>query len=144
VIVFGGKDSYKVWTHGQFACALQHVNDQPSMVIWPRRAAPGAGAFIVGIKALHQYFQEPFEKGRPSEYGIASCIEALDVMKLSPTDRHACIQLMDILYQYADDLVRMPPDLTPADLSPAVKKAVEKIELLANGDPVAEVEPTKH
>jgi hypothetical protein len=144
VIVFGGKDCYKVWTHGQFACALQHINDQPSMVIWPRRAAPGAGAFIVGHKALHQYFREPFEHGKPSEYGISSCIQALDVMKLSPTDKHACIQLMDILYQYADDLIRMPPDTSPRELAPAVAKAVEKVELLANGETVAEVEPTAH
>lgn len=133
-LVLGGPDALRVYRKGQFGVALQHIDDEESICIWPLRKQPGAGAFIVGLRSLHQYFDA--HTARPTRYAFLSCMQALDVMKIGATDRHALHQLLDVLYEYAPDLVVMPPDLRPREL-PA---GLESAEIIVDGKVEARVE----
>ncbi len=134
-IVPGGKDAIKVYRKGQFCVSIEHVNGEESLCIWPLRRQEGAGAMVVGLSALHQYFEQPYERGRPSRYGMVSCMQALDVMKIGATDKGALIQLLDILYEYAPDVKDAPPDLRPAK----TPKGIDGAELLVDGEVVSRV-----
>lgn len=137
-IVLGGPDAWRVHRKGQFVLALQHVGigdgeDEPALVIWPSRPAPGAGAMVICLSAVGQYLDS--KTGMPTPHAIASYQQALEAMKLSSTDRYAVRQLCDIVFEFAPDLIRMPPRIQRAGL-PA---EVEAITAYVDGQKVGEM-----
>lgn len=127
-ITFGGKGCWKKFAKGDFLVFLQHVNSEESIVLAPRRKREGAGVFVVGLSSLPYYFDS--KRGMPTEYGIKTIIAGMKVMGLDPNDRFAIRGVIDCLYEYAPDLVQMPPDLD----GPAAPKWLEAVDVLVNGE----------
>lgn len=113
-IVLGGPNAIRVFQRGPFGVSLERINDEPAICLWPHPARLGAGAFIVCLSAYHQYFELP--TARPTPYAYEQVTEGLKVMGFEPTDTAARNLILDILYGWADDVVRLPPDLRPREL----------------------------
>lgn len=140
-IVFGGSDAFKVFRRGQLIVSLEWINEEPAMVVYAARRRPGAGAAVIGLSALPFYFDDRGMPARTPE--IARKLhDILRVMGFEPNaDRFALRDLLDALYAYADDLVRMPPE-KPTPISDDLPVNVDAIEIQVDGKTVREITPS--
>lgn len=127
-ITFGGKGCWRRYAKGDFLVFLQHVNGEESIVLAPRRRAPGAGVFVVGLSSATHYFDS--RSGLPTDYCMRVIGDAIEAMGMNRHDRYAVRGVIDCLYEYLPDLVMMPPDLDGMK----APKGVEAVELFVNGE----------
>lgn len=139
-IVFGGTDAYRVFRKGQLMVSLEWINDEPAMVLYAARRRPGDGAAVIGLSAIHTYFDSRGYPDRSPQTAL-KVVDMLKVMGFNPVgDRFAVRDFFDALYLYADDLVKMPPE-KPAKPGSDLPKGVEAIEAFMGGKKVGEITP---
>lgn len=140
-VVFGGRDARKLVRRGSFCLALQEVNEEPSMVIWRRFGS--RGAFVLCLSSLHKWFADS-NSGRPSRYALDQLANHLPaILGYMPTDRAAVFEVMDLIYRYAADLVKLAPDAEQRRRREAMPKQLEYVELAVDGKTINRIE-NKH
>ena len=127
VFTVGHGHSWKQATFKGFNVSLEWVGNgrrsQPCLCIWPASnvfvAGNAPGIWVIGRRAMTEFVgftKEGKCTGLPSEHCFREAKEALTMLGKDKNDQHALKALCDVVIQFADDLVHMPP--TP----PKVKK----------------------
>lgn len=138
--ICGGPDALKQFQRGQFCVALQEVNEEPAIVIWPRHRLMLTGQpcpMIVCLSSYHKYFES--RSANPTPYATSSIGAWLDVIGMGASDQSAMHLVKDILYSLADDVVRMRPDMQQRRRNEAKSlRGIDAVELLVDGEVVGE------
>lgn len=132
-VMLGGKNAWKMFRQRDIAGALQWVNDEPALVLWPARWRPGAGAFIVCLSSAWKYASSD---GFPTTYCLEQAIQAAKVMGMEP-GRYEVQNIVEAILDRLEDLIRMPPKPTERQLG---GKPVGEMALIVDGKVVAEGE----
>lgn len=133
-IVVGGENAWKVRAQKDLCVAFHWVNGEPAMVLFPLRKRLGAAAYILTLPVAYKYAQA---NGHPTPYCIRQAVVAAQVMAMDTTK--ATVQnIVEVILDNIEDLVRMPPEPERKDKSPALGVAT----LFSGGRKVAEGEVT--
>lgn len=96
-----GGAQHKARAKGDIVTAFHHVNEEPAMVIFPRRQRVGGGAFVVCLSSAYKY--------REDDYLIRMAFVAANTMGMHP-DKSTVRRIADSIVEGLDDLVKMPPE----------------------------------
>lgn len=133
-IVVGGEKAWKVRAQKDLVVAFHWVNGEPSMVLFPQRRRLGAGAFIITLPVAYRYAEK---NGYPTRYCIAQAMTAAQVMAMDTT-KSTVQNIVEVILDNLEDLIRMPPERPREDKSPPLGEAT----LYVGGKKIAEGEIT--
>lgn len=133
-IVVGGEGAWKVRAQKDLVVAFHWVNGEPAMVLFPQRRRLGAAAYIIALSAAFKYAER---SGYPTKYCVRQAMVAAGVMAMDQT-RETCKNIVEVILDNLEDLVRMPPERPRKDQTPALGVAT----LYAKGSKIAEGEIT--
>lgn len=101
-IMLGGDNARELYTKGDLVIAMQYVNSEPAMVIFPRRKRGMCqGAFVVCLSAAYQYTDDV--------YLMAQAFKAAEVLGMYP-DKSTVFRLADTIHEGLDRLCMMKPE----------------------------------
>jgi len=133
-LIVGGEGAWKVRAQKDLVVAFHWVNGEPAMVLFPQRRRLGAAAYIIGLSHAYRYAEK---SGYPTPYCVKQAMVAAGVMAMDRT-RQACMNIVEVILDNLEDLVRMPPERPRTDTTPALGVAT----LFSEGKQVAEGEIT--
>ena len=127
-VMLGGEKAWKQRVVGDVVLSYQWVNEEPAMVLFAKNPPIGAGAYIIGLSAIHKYVNSD---GYPNvDYLIPQATEAARHIGLG-TLAISVRNVADAILDGAEDLVRMPPEpqgLNEEKLREAIGKATIKVD----------------
>ncbi len=132
-VMIGGEKAWKKRAHGDIGVSFQWVNGEQSMILFPlHRRTRDAGAFVIGISAMHLYAQA---NGYPNLHTcIPRAMEAARTMDMGQ-DKATVRRIVEIILDSLPDLAQMPPE--PDWVEREVQKAQNIGELtIKQGDRV--------
>ena len=133
-IIVGGEDAWKVRAQKDLVVAFHWVNGEPAMVLFPQRRRLGAAAYIIGLSHAYKYAEK---NGYPTPYCVKQAMVAAGVMAMDQT-RETCKNIVEVILDNLEDLIRMPPERPKKDNSPPLGEAT----LFVEGRKVSEGEIT--
>jgi hypothetical protein len=133
-LIVGGEGAWKVRTQKDLVVAFHWVNAEPAMVLFPQRRRLGAAAYIIGLSHAYKYAERT---GYPTPYCVRMAMVAAGVMAMDRT-RQTCMNIVEVILDNLEDLVRMPPERPRKDTTPALGVAT----LFSEGKQVSEGEIT--
>lgn len=132
-VMLGGKNAWRVFRQRDIAGALQWVNDEPALVLWPARWRPGAGAFVLALSSAWKYADAD---GYPTPYCLEQAVHAARIMGMDG-GYHEVKSIVEVILDRLEDLIRMPPKPTQRQLG---GKPIGEMALIVDGKVVAEGE----
>jgi hypothetical protein len=133
-IMVGGEGAWKVRAQKDLVVAFHWVNGEPAMVLFPQRRRLGAAAYIIGLSHAYKYAET---SGYPTPYCVRMAMVAAGVMAMDRT-RQTCMNIVEVILDNLEDLVRMPPERPKKDTTDPLGVAT----LFSQGKQVAEGEIT--
>jgi hypothetical protein len=133
-LIVGGEGAWKVRTQKDLVVAFHWVNGEPAMVLFPQRRRLGAAAYIIGLSHAYKYAEK---SGYPTPYCVKQAMVAAGVMAMDRT-RQTCMNIVEVILDNLEDLVRMPPERPKKDTTDPLGVAT----LFSQGKQVAEGEIT--
>lgn len=107
MIALGGEYAWKQFQKGDVVCALQWINSDPSICLFPAtRSVLHQGAYVIGLSALHKYVES---NGTPTRYMIAKSIVIAEQLGFT-AGKDICFRIIEMVLDAAQDLVKMIPE----------------------------------
>lgn len=133
--------SPKCYTHGSVECWLNWANQVDSSGVEPAMIFTKKGSDrrqLVGLRLseIHNYMNN-------SGYGAAGLVhmglQIASAIGFSATDKYAARDVADLIVEYTEDLVKMPPE-PPAQVAAAQAGPKGELSLQIDGQTVLETE----
>lgn len=100
-VIVGGPGARSVRTYGDIALALQYINEEEAMVLFPVQKKTGAIPFVICLSALHKYTDD--------EYLIRQSRLAAQLMRLDE-NKSTVFKIAKIINDNMDEVVNMKPE----------------------------------
>lgn len=139
MVAFGGNTAWKQFTKGDIAVSFQWINTatddeaQPCMCLYPANRRAEAGAYVL---PQGEAWRMVNRNGNPTQHLMGAAFKAAYALGSFP-DKSTVHRIMDIVWEYMPELVKMP-STAPEDL--LVKAPVQGIEVTVkqNDKPIVE------
>lgn len=109
-VQLGGDKAWKVYPKGDIVVSFQWVNDEPALILYPRKSmAATPGAFVLPLESAFKYADA--KTGGPTPYCIRMAHKAAEVMGVM-NDRFMLHRIVDAIMEGMLELIEMPPKPT--------------------------------
>lgn len=134
-ILIGGEKAWSTRRNGEIGVALQWINQEPHMILFPAHAAPQrSGAFCIPLDSAWKYVGSD---GHPNyEYIAQQAQVACEIMQL-PFSKQRVFRIAEAIADNMGDLIRMPPEPPSQQEKP---ESVGEMAVKIDGETVHEQE----
>jgi hypothetical protein len=122
MLEMGGPSAWKVRIRGDIAISFQWVNGEPAMVLYKPHNQLQKGAYAICLSAAYEFVDR---NDRPTEHLMVAAFNAAIQLGFYP-DKSTTTRIMDIVCDYMEDLILMPPEPQQAiDMRKAAQRKME-------------------